>query len=389
MEEQLEVLLIDDQAEAEVLVRRMLARTEPPSIRVEWANSLGKSLALLGAHAFHAILFDLNLPDSTGLDTLTKVRQHRGKAALIVWTFLEDEELALNAVREGADEYLIKGEVTGPAFARLLCCAVERCRSRFEAPGPGARLGRVLAFAGAKGGTGATTVALNVAAALARQNRSAIAVELKPYYGTFSFQLKHAPANNLSSLAALGTDRINAAEVHKRLCSFPHGLRVLFGPQKPEEYKEIEPEIAVALIQTIAQMAECTVIDLPSQASPMSQAVIRLCHFVSIVLERDPLSVHAGKKFAEVLHSWGISQHMTGAILVNKVVLAAPMSLDDIAAQLGCPVAGVIPPAIELCVKANRSGNPIVFLDSESTFSGALTDLAQRLAGDTVTAFAR
>lgn len=389
MPEQLDVLLIEDQEDAAVLVQRALARAESPSIRVEWVDTLEKGLAKLGTVTFDAILLDLNLPDSNGLATLTRVREHQGPGALIVLTSVDDEELALGAVREGADEFLVKGEFNEPALARRVRFAVERSRSRARETSLAPGRAKILGFVGVKGGAGTTTMVLNIAAALARQGKSTIAMELKPDLGLFSFQLKHSPAANLSSLSSLPPGRIDAVEVGKRLCTFPYGLRVLFGPQKPEEFRDVDPLAAAAVIRAASRLAECTLIDLPSPAFPMSQAAIRQCTFVSMVLERDAMGAYAAKLFLPVLHSWGISEQITGAIVDTRALAYTPTPIPEIAAQLSCPIIGVIPPAVELCAKASAAGMPIVFLDPECTFSNTLTELALRLGADTVRPMAR
>jgi len=381
MQGDLEVLLIEDHPETAALVQRMIGTAEPPaaSIRLEWVNTLAKGLTRLESAAFDAILLDLNLSDSRGLETLASLRAHRGNAVLIVLTATEDEEVAFAALRAGADEYLVKGEVSGAALTRRLRLLVERRQSAAQ-PKPASTRSVVVGFCGVKGGTGTTTVALNAAAAWAKQNRSTIAIELKPDYGTFSFQLKHTPAANLSSLCALGAERIDAAAAGGALCSFPLGLRVLFGPQKPEEFGEIDPRAAEAVIKTLSQMAERVVIDLPAVTSPMTQAVVRQCDLVAMVLERDPVSVNATRMFLQVLHSWGISQLVVGAIIVNRVMALTPLPISDITSQLGCTIFGVIPPAIELCVRANQAGSPVVFLEPESTLAGVMIGLVQRFS---------
>lgn len=383
MQEKLEVLLIEDNREAAAMVQRMLASVESPSttIRLEWVDTLAKALARLEEAAFDAILLDLNLPDSRGIETFSKLRAHRGNVALIVLTASEDEETAFAALREGADEYLVKGDVSGASLARRLRFAVERRQAKAQEQPAGTR-SIVVGFIGAKGGTGTTTVALNVAAAMAKQNRSTIAVELKPGYGSFSFQLKHTPATNLSSLCALGASGIDATGVANRLCTFPLGLRVLFGPQEPEEFREIDPPAAEGLIGTVSRMAERVVIDLPPPALRMTRAVVRKCDFVAIVLERDAVSVHAAKVILRLVRSWGITQLVTGAIVVNRVTTYVPMPMDEITPQLDCAVLAVVPPAIELCARANQAGSPVVFFQPESTLAGVLTDVASRFSGD-------
>jgi len=82
-------------------------------------DTLERALDRLDTSPFDAILLDLNLPDSRGLETLSAA-SHRGNAALIVWTASEDEELASGALREGAEEFLVKGDVSGPAMIRRL-----------------------------------------------------------------------------------------------------------------------------------------------------------------------------------------------------------------------------------------------------------------------------
>jgi len=266
-QEQLDVLLIEDQEDAALLVERMLERAEFPPLRLEWANNLQDGLAWLKEATFDAILLDLNLPDSEGLATLNQVRDHRGPGALIVLTAIDDEGLATSALHGGADEFLVKGEFNEPVLARRVRFAVERARARSRNGGPARSSAKVVGFLGVKGGAGTTTVTLNVAAALARQGRSTIALELKPDLGLFSFQLRHTPAANLSALTALAPNRIDAVEVGKRLCTFPHGLRVLFGPQKPEEFKPVDPLVAGAVIRAASQLADCTLIDLPGGAA--------------------------------------------------------------------------------------------------------------------------
>ena len=380
MPEKLKVLLIEDNAETADAVQRMLAAAEAPSptIEIERVETLQKAIARLEKSPFDAILLDLNLPDSRGLETFSGLRPHRGNAALIVWTASEDEELAFAALREGAEEYLVKGDVSGAALVRRLRLAVERRQAKLREESAESRP-VVLGFIGVKGGVGATTVALNVAAAIAKQNRSTIVIELKPDYGMLSYQLKHAPAVNLSSFRSLETGRIDQAAVAARLCSLPLGLRVLFGPQRPEEFGDLDPRAVEALIKTASSMAECVVIDLPAATSAMAQAAIRQCHFVSIVLERDAVGVHAAKMFLQVLQSWGISQLITGAVIVNRSIATTPMVIGQMASQLGCTILGAIPPAVELCGRCHQAGSPAVFLEPDSTFSNVLIDLTQRL----------
>ncbi len=380
MPDKLKVLLIEDHPETADAVQRMLSVAEgsSPTITLERAENLQKAITRLDASSFDAILLDLNLPDSRGLDTLSRIRPHRGNAALIVWTASDQEDIAFGALREGAEECLVKGDVAGPGLVRRLRLAVERRQEKLRGEPAGSQP-VVLGFGGVKGGGGTTTVALNVAATVARQGRSAIVIELKPDYGSFSYQLKHSPTTNLSSLASLGAQGINEDSLAARLCTLPRGLRVLFGPQQPEEYGDLDAQAVEALIRTASRMAECVVIDLPGPASAMARSAVRDCHFISMVIEREAIGVDAAKVYQKLLHSWGISQLITGAVIVNRTMAPNPMVISQITQQLGCAVLGVVPPAADVCARCHQAGSPAVFLEPESTLANVLAELTQRL----------
>jgi diguanylate cyclase (GGDEF)-like protein len=96
------------------------------------ADSLSAALASLEADPADAVLLDLGLPDSFGINTLHLVRQAHPSLAVVVLTSDDRDETVLQALREGAQEYLLKGEISGPLLARTLRYAVERNRLEEE-----------------------------------------------------------------------------------------------------------------------------------------------------------------------------------------------------------------------------------------------------------------
>jgi DNA-binding NarL/FixJ family response regulator len=74
------------------------------------------------------VLLDLTLPDSHGFDTFTMVHTHVPDVAIVVLSGLDDETLAVRAVQEGAQDYLVKGKVDGGAILRSMRYAIERQR---------------------------------------------------------------------------------------------------------------------------------------------------------------------------------------------------------------------------------------------------------------------
>ncbi len=125
-------LLIEDNTDYANLLRLYLARTKDPAFEVEWAPDLTTGLSLLGKKTFDVVLTDLTLPDSAGINTFNQVVQHAAGIAVVVLTALDDEKVAVHAVKNGAEDYLIKGDVEGKLIARVLLYAIERNRMRME-----------------------------------------------------------------------------------------------------------------------------------------------------------------------------------------------------------------------------------------------------------------
>ena len=83
---------------------------------------------------------------------------------------------------------------------------------------------------------------------------------------------------------------------------------------------------------------------------------------------------------AALLRSWIPDQTALGAVLITKDALGACLATSAVHAQLGCPIAGVIPPAAELCATSYRLGVPLALSGPDSLAAGSLTELANKLA---------
>jgi len=119
-------LLIEDNPGDARLIQELLSEANMESFQVEVAKRLSDGLDALSARRFDVVLLDLSLPDSSGLETLVKVHTKAQKVAIIVLTGLSDEALAVEAVRKGAQDYLVKGQIDENLLCRAILYAIER-----------------------------------------------------------------------------------------------------------------------------------------------------------------------------------------------------------------------------------------------------------------------
>ena len=118
----------DNPADARLL-REAIKETEDISIILSHADTLTQALARITDDHFDVIMLDLSLPDEEGLETLVRMHAQAPNVPIVVLTGLDDEGLAMRAVREGAQDYLVKGQVTSRVLVRSMRYATERKRA--------------------------------------------------------------------------------------------------------------------------------------------------------------------------------------------------------------------------------------------------------------------
>ena len=127
-EKPIKILLIEDNPGDANLVKEMLAETET-LFELTHVEKLGKVVNIGRALSFDVILLDLSLPDAYGLDTVIKMRAAMPDIPIVVMSGLGDVELAIKALHEGAQDYLVKGQADSNLLIRSVRYAIERKQS--------------------------------------------------------------------------------------------------------------------------------------------------------------------------------------------------------------------------------------------------------------------
>lgn len=120
------VLVIEDDPGDADLLHEMLSEVESATFQVDRAATLQAGLERLAKGGIDVVLVDLGLPDSQGLETFAKVHEHALEIPVIMLTGLDDDTVALQAVRNGAQDYLVKGQADSKTLSRVLRYAMER-----------------------------------------------------------------------------------------------------------------------------------------------------------------------------------------------------------------------------------------------------------------------
>jgi len=125
-----QVLLVEDNPGDACLIAELLREAGVDAFTLSHVSSLADAFQTLSKTSVDVMLLDLSLPDSSGLDTVRLANKHAPDVPIVVMTGLNDGELALNAVQEGVQDFLVKGDTESEWLARCIRYAIERKRGQ-------------------------------------------------------------------------------------------------------------------------------------------------------------------------------------------------------------------------------------------------------------------
>lgn len=127
------ILLVEDNPGDVRLLKETLAEADASDLQIlATADRLMAAGEILARQEFDLVLLDLSLPDSHGLQTIASVRELAPLLAVVVLTGLDDETLAMDALRKGAQDYLVKGQTDSRLLVRSVRYSLERRKAQVE-----------------------------------------------------------------------------------------------------------------------------------------------------------------------------------------------------------------------------------------------------------------
>ncbi|HNX69285.1 MAG TPA: diguanylate cyclase [Candidatus Omnitrophota bacterium] len=128
----IKLLLIEDDADFCDILRFSLRSEQDPPFQIENAPTLAEALKFLQQKHFDLILLDLGLPDSRGVETFDRLFSEHKEIPYVILSGTDDEHLALEVVRKGAQDYVVKGKADKHTLVRILRYALERHHQKKE-----------------------------------------------------------------------------------------------------------------------------------------------------------------------------------------------------------------------------------------------------------------
>jgi pilus assembly protein CpaE len=293
-------------------------------------------------------------------------KNHPATAVVLVVARL-DPALMLEAMRAGVSEI-----VPEPISVTELQAALKRLGS--SAAGPSR--GEMFAFIGAKGGVGATTIAVNVATALAKSSsESTLLVDLNAMCGDAAVFLGEEP--RFSVLDALeNVQRLDASYFRGLVVKTGTGLDLLGAAGRPG-VNAFDPARVRELLEFVSQSRRYTVLDVPRSDSAALDS-LELATKIVLVANQELATVRNASRMASTLRQRYGRDRLV--LVLTRTDRRAEIGHEDVEKTVGLDVRHTFPSDYRVAVQAMNKGRPIV-LDNHNDLAGAFTSFARDLAG--------
>lgn len=378
--ENIRVLIVDDVAETRENVRKLLqfeadvevvgaARTGKEGIQL--SNELGPDV----------VLMDINMPDIDGISATEIIRQKSPFIQVVILSVQGDQNYMRRAMLAGARDFLTKpptGDDLISAIRRAGEMArAERAKGAQNYGGPstgglsagGGALtqiseGKIVLVYSPKGGTGCTTIAVNLALALHNEDTRAVLVDCNLQFGDVAVFINEQGKNTILDIAPR-VDELDSDVIEDILVKHEaSGLRILAAPQRPELAERVSAEQLVKVLQHLRRMFAYVVVDTAPILTDIILSAIDVSDVIVLVATQEIPAIKNSRLFLDLLQTMGIDKQRI-LFIMNRYDKRIAITPDRVGDNLKQEVAAVIPMDEKVVIPSVNRGVPFM-LDNKS-----------------------
>ena len=367
------ILIIDDDVDTLKLVGLMLERH---GYKIVVASNGALGIEKAKEETPQLILLDIMMPDMDGYEVTRRLRSDPALAHIPIIMFtaktMVDDKVA--GFEAGVDDYLTK-----PTHPAELTAHIKAVLGRAEqiqtAPSEKAR---TIAFLGARGGIGTTTLALNASIALQQDSDDVIFAELNPGHGTVALELGIANASGLPNLLNRSLKDIHLRSIEEEIVNHTSGIRLLVTSHAPIDV-ELEQSVSQmeAIVTHISSMCNTVVLDMGCSMRPYVKPILKLCDCLILVVEPVYPSNILGRSLLQELSSDGIPREKIYLALINRVRSKLQIPWRQVETEIDLEMAGIVSPAPDLAYEASTNSTPLILAHPDSLVSDQIRKLSK------------
>ena len=368
------ILVVDDDQNVQ---RQLIYTLKQEGYEVVQAVDGAEGYRLWGAESPSLILLDVTLPKLDGYEVATKIRAEEGAnghVPIIMLTAEREVEQKVRGLRAGADDYLIKPFHPAELLARMKSLLARFAPREVLVGRP--PLGRILAFYGAKGGVGTTTIAINAAIGLNRElNRKVCLVDGNLQFGDHRVFLDLG-LDRKSIVDVVTAPTIDNELIKQVVVRHDSGIDLLLAPPSPETAELVTQDHLPNILDHLRGLYDYILIDIDKKLDEHNLRVLDAADTIFVVMTADLSCLKNVRLVLETITHLGYEQAKVHLVL-NRSNAFTAINVKNAESALKRTIDRQIVNEYRGAISALNTGAPFMFTKADSLLGRSLLEFAR------------